>query len=206
MPKPQRRRTQAERRAAGREALVEGAIACLAERGFAATTSQEICRRADCTTGAIQHHFGSKNGLFIAVLNQLLDEFKAAFAGFPSVTDGLEERCERCVAILYGLYTSPRYGAGQSLVLGAQHDPELRGLVSEQRKGSLAFTRREWLAVFADTGLPEATLVGLLEVVVAVLRDVHYNKTVDATDARARLDHNTALVKRMLIAELRHRR
>lgn len=206
MEKTTQRRTQADRRAAGRNALIEGTIACLGELGYAAATSQEIVKRADCTTGAIQHHFGSKNGMFIAVLNQAADEFKTGFADSPAPAGDLEARCDWAIAALYGLYTTPRYRAVQSLILGAQHDAELRDLVARQRRGALAVIRQAWLAAFADTGCPADTLLGLLEIVVAVLRDVHFHHTVDADEARAKLDHNTALVKRMVLTELQRPR
>ena len=197
-----KRRTQADRRAAGRRALVEGTIEALSEMGFAATTSQEIVRRAECTTGAIQHHFGSKNGLYIAVLNQLLDEFVAALDEFPAPTEPLADRCEQTISTLVSLYTSPRYSAAFSLVLGAQHDADLRDLIAEQRRGSLKITRQAWRKVFADTGVPEDKLQSLLEIVVGVLRDFHFNKTVDAEEARAKIETNIALLKRMVLSEL----
>jgi len=200
------RRTQAARPAAGRDAQIEITIECFGQIGYAATTSQEIARRADCTTGAIQHHFGSKNGLFIAVLNQLAEEFRAGFDAWPEPTDSLQERCDRTVATLYGLYTTQRYAAAHSLILGAQHDAELSDLIARQRRGALALTRQAWLKAFTDTGCPQDTLLGLLEIVVAVLRDVHFNKTVGAEEARAKLDYNTAMVKRMVLTELQHRR
>lgn len=131
-----KRRTQAERRAAGRSALIESAIVCLGEKGFGATTIQDIVRRANCTTGAIQHHFGSKNGLYVAVLDELMEEFNAAFQHFPKLDEELERRLDKTLKVLVSLYTSDRYSAIFSLILGAQHDPELRDLVTNQRRGS----------------------------------------------------------------------
>lgn len=182
-----KRRTQAERRAAGRGALIESAIACLGEKGFGATTIQDIVRRADCTTGAIQHHFGSKNGLYVAVLDQLMEEFKAGFARFPKPDEELERRLDKTLKVLVSLYTSDRYSATFSLVLGAQHDPELRDLVAEQRRRSLETTRRVWRETFADTGLTDESLRTLLDIVAAVLRDFHFARTVSLSEAKRQL-------------------
>jgi AcrR family transcriptional regulator len=49
--------------AATRAALVEAALACLAELGPAATTSRAIARRAGANLAAITYHFGSKDAL-----------------------------------------------------------------------------------------------------------------------------------------------
>lgn len=197
------RRTQAERRAAGRTALIESAIACLGEKGFGATTIQDIVRRADCTTGAIQHHFGSKNGLYVAVLDELMEEFKAGFARFPKPEEELERRLEKTLKVLVSLYTSDRYSATFSLVLGAQHDPELRDLVAEQRRGSLETTRRVWRETFADTGLSDEELRTLLDIVAAVLRDFHFARTVGLPEAKRQLSLSLSRTKLFLLQAMR---
>src|SRR5580658_9083495 len=51
-------------------ALVESATACFFENGYAATSLDEVARRARVTKGAIYHHFASKRDLFMAVLEE----------------------------------------------------------------------------------------------------------------------------------------
>jgi AcrR family transcriptional regulator len=55
-------------------ALVESAAACFYEQGYAATSLDEVARRARVTKGAIYHHFASKRDLFMAVLEQKEEE------------------------------------------------------------------------------------------------------------------------------------
>jgi AcrR family transcriptional regulator len=50
------------------DALVESAASCFYENGFAATSLDEVAKRARVTKGAIYHHFASKRDLFMAVL------------------------------------------------------------------------------------------------------------------------------------------
>jgi AcrR family transcriptional regulator len=57
----------AERTAAMRQRLIEAAIACLYELGYAATTFQVVTDRADVSRGAILHHFPTKVDLMVAV-------------------------------------------------------------------------------------------------------------------------------------------
>jgi len=63
-----RRRSQAERTAATRRALVEAGRELFAARGFAGAGQEEIVERAGVTRGALSHHFGTKQGLFHAVV------------------------------------------------------------------------------------------------------------------------------------------
>lgn len=59
------RRAQGEE---SRQRLVEAATALLSERGYAATSVGEICRRAGVVKAALYWHFESKEGLLSAVL------------------------------------------------------------------------------------------------------------------------------------------
>ncbi|HEY7946988.1 MAG TPA: helix-turn-helix domain-containing protein [Acidimicrobiales bacterium] len=66
-----RRRSQAERSATTRQALLEAGRTLFAERGFAGAGQEEIVELAGVTRGALSHHFGTKNGLFRAVLEDV---------------------------------------------------------------------------------------------------------------------------------------
>jgi AcrR family transcriptional regulator len=57
----------AERTAAMRERLIDAAIQCLYELGYAATTTQVVTDRAGVSRGAILHHFPTKVDLMVAV-------------------------------------------------------------------------------------------------------------------------------------------
>jgi AcrR family transcriptional regulator len=65
------RRTQAERRSATRRALLGAGRDLFAERGFAGAGQEDIVERAGVTRGALAHHFGTKLGLFRAVLESI---------------------------------------------------------------------------------------------------------------------------------------
>jgi AcrR family transcriptional regulator len=71
------RRTQAERRAATRRALLEAARSLFAERGYHGAAAEEIVRRAGVTRGALYHHFEDKKDLFRAVVDEIEGEIDA---------------------------------------------------------------------------------------------------------------------------------
>jgi AcrR family transcriptional regulator len=70
-----RRRTQAERSATTRTAILQAARELFGRRGYAATGRDEIAARAGVTRGALYHHFASKAEVFAAVAEALDEEF-----------------------------------------------------------------------------------------------------------------------------------
>ena len=69
-----RPRTQANRLAATRAALLKAARTIFAEQGYAAAATEEIVRRAKVTRGALYHHFEDKRSLFDAVASEVARE------------------------------------------------------------------------------------------------------------------------------------
>jgi AcrR family transcriptional regulator len=78
-----------EHRAATRAALLEAATELFSTRGFAATSIDEIARRARVTKGALYYHFRTKNDVFAAVYSnmaiELSDSVRRASAGADAV-------------------------------------------------------------------------------------------------------------------------
>lgn len=62
-----KRRSQAERSATTREALIDAARTLFAEHGFAGVSTEAIVRAAGVTRGALYHQFTDKLELFAAV-------------------------------------------------------------------------------------------------------------------------------------------
>jgi AcrR family transcriptional regulator len=71
------RRTQADRSATTRAALIKAARELFAEHGFADTSRDQIAQRAGVTRGALYHHFESKAAVAAAVVGELEDELVA---------------------------------------------------------------------------------------------------------------------------------
>jgi len=95
------RRTQAERTATTRQALLDAGRSLFAERGFAGAGQEEIVDRAGVTRGALSHHFGTKQGLFLAVVQDVQGDVagrigRAAAEG----GDPMEQLRRGCLAFL----------------------------------------------------------------------------------------------------------
>jgi AcrR family transcriptional regulator len=92
--RPRRRRTQGERTAQTRAALIAVARRLFGAEGFAAVGAERVAQEAGMTRGALYHHFTDKADLFAAVLDQVEAEIALrvadSVAGFdPADTAGM---------------------------------------------------------------------------------------------------------------------
>lgn len=78
-------RTQEERRAETRGLLLASAADLFAHKGFHATSAEAVAAAADRTTGALYDHFGGKEGLLVALVEQWVEQTVI------DLTDALEE-------------------------------------------------------------------------------------------------------------------
>lgn len=171
-----RRRSQEERSAGTSSALIEAAIACLCELGYARTTTSEIARRATCTTGAMQHHFGSKEELLVAVLRQLSEEFRNRYASFEALAPlPLPERCKLILDGLWDYYNSPRYMPIWEIYVGTRSEPELNALCVRSREKSIAACEQAWTAAFADVKGEHQRLHDIMLLVLTLVRSIGLN-------------------------------
>src|SRR6201988_5364492 len=53
-----------------RALVVDETVRCILEEGFAAASAKHITERAGVTWGVIQYHFGDRDGLLMAVVDQ----------------------------------------------------------------------------------------------------------------------------------------
>lgn len=98
---PRQRRSQAERLATTRAALLGTARALFAERGYDATSIEEILGRTGYSKGAFYHHFADKRELLAAVYEQIEQELTAMLAGVGrGLADPLEAIDLGCQAFL----------------------------------------------------------------------------------------------------------
>jgi TetR/AcrR family transcriptional repressor of nem operon len=66
-----------------RSKLLEAAFTIIRQKGYAATSVDELCARAGVTKGAFFHHFPRKDSLAVAAVNQWTEMSAAFFAAAP---------------------------------------------------------------------------------------------------------------------------
>jgi AcrR family transcriptional regulator len=193
-----RRRTQAERTAETRARIVEAVHACISELGFARATSAEIARRAGVTWGAAQHHFGGKDGIWLAVLEDSFGRFAARLAQVPEDAP-LEERVAQFVRRAWEHFSSPHYRSTFEILL---HASDVLPRDSSWRGRMEAAWARIWNEVFAGERLPRRRAVALQQFTVAALAGLASLRMLESERASAR-EAELALLQGALLKELR---
>ena len=118
-----------DRSRATRQRLLEAAVACLAEHGWAGSTVSVVAERAGVSRGAAQHHFPTREDLFTAAVEYVAEERSTALrALFP---EGAAGDRRAVVSALVDLYTGPLFRAALHLWVAASNEDQLRPRVTE---------------------------------------------------------------------------
>jgi len=123
MPKP--RRTQPQRRAETRARLLAATPPALVERGYAGSTTTEVCRRAGVSQGALFKHFASKGELLAATAERLFANLIDAYRDSMPRLVGVEDRAAAAVQLLWDVFEDARLLAAIELYGAARTDREL---------------------------------------------------------------------------------
>jgi AcrR family transcriptional regulator len=138
------RRTQGERTAQTRAALVAAARRLFGAEGFAEVGAERIARDAGMTRGALYHQFADKADLFAAVLDQVEAE--------------IAQRVANSVAGFDPTDTAGMLRAGADAFLDAGSEPDLQRIVLLDGPSVLGWDRWREICLRHTVGLIAALL------------------------------------------------
>lgn len=123
--KSQQRKPQA-RSAVTRESILDAALECLVERGYARTATADVAERAGVSRGAQLHHFPTRDGLLAATVEHLavrrLAELRRTLDG-PAISG---DEIDAAIDFIWAAYSDATAYAGLELVIAARTDDDLR--------------------------------------------------------------------------------
>ncbi|MDG2535988.1 TetR/AcrR family transcriptional regulator [Sphingomonas sp. HITSZ_GF] len=124
-----KRRTQAERTAETREALLDAAIRLLYRNGYGGTSTEAISEEAGVTRGALQHHFGTRPQLMAEVIGTVYERERLAYAQIAADT-GRGTHLSDWPEMLWEVLSRPSGLAVLEILQASRSDPELAALVA----------------------------------------------------------------------------
>jgi AcrR family transcriptional regulator len=175
------RRTQAERTAATRGALLDATFDSIVELGYGATTTTEVAHRAGVSLGALLHHFPTKSELLTAAVahafDRRLEEFRKTIADLEPGTD----RLDAVLDVLWSMFSGPTFKACLELWVAARTDPELAQAVVGIDREFMAISQEIFSELFpAENGFADPTFQRIgLHMAYALLDGLAFSRLIE---------------------------
>lgn len=160
--------------------MTAAVVESIAEVGYQRTTGSEIARRAGVTWGAVQHHFGDKNGILAAVLEQSFERLATAL-GTPEDSDApLEARVSDFVSRAWSHFRSDDYRTTFEILLNLPAEME-----ASWSQGVLDTWQTIWREYFPESPLTKQETADLMHYAVSVLSGLATTTILGGQAARA---------------------
>lgn len=158
-----------------RQLVIDAAVASIIEDGFYQTSTNAVARKTGMTWGVLQHHFGSREGLLLATLEDGFRRFKEAFAGATIAGDNPAEVLRSYYAVLDDFYGRPEFQAYLQIQLDLLRNPKVSATTAETVRAQ----RAELATLQAE--LLEAVAPGPLGLTIFhALRGFIFSRTIEA--------------------------
>ena len=166
--RPRPRRSHAERSAATRARIVDAVVEVIATDGFAGLTAQAVAQRSGVTWGAVQHHFGDKDQLLRAVLEDSFERFAERLDRVTVAGTTLSARTALFVDLAWEHFRSRHYRATFEILLNHLGREQHAGAGDWRLEMSRAWDR-VWSRIFADARMPRRRSLMLQHFTVSAL-------------------------------------
>jgi AcrR family transcriptional regulator len=193
------RRTQEQRRAATRGALLAATVDVLVDVGHGGLTTAAVARRAQTSEGALFRYFPTRQELLAAaaehVYGGLLADGVARVAAAPG-----PERLDRAVALLWEVFSSQPYAAALELEVAARTNADLRARMEPVVALQAANLRDQARSLFPASATPQGALT--LDLLLEAMHGMAVSEMVapDAAHTGRLLRHLTDLAAASLLA------
>jgi AcrR family transcriptional regulator len=180
--------------------MLDAVVEVIAREGFQGLTAQRVAERSGMTWGAVQHHFGGKDQLLLAVLENSFARFAERLEHAPLDGASLTARAGLFVDRAWDHFRSRHYRATFEILLNYLGRAEHRGAGNWRFEMSRAWDR-VWTRIFAEAKLPRRRSLMLQHFTVSTLSGLAVTLMLQGSDAelpKAELD----ILKSTLVREL----
>jgi AcrR family transcriptional regulator len=172
-----------------RLAILEAAIDCLQEHGFARTTTQLIAKMAGISRGAMLHHYATKQNLIASVIEYIfyrrMENFVAAIGTLSE-----DERVDRNagIEIYWQSLLTREFAAFLELMVAARTDAELREVFLPRARHYEKIERTEVARAFPEWQDNRAAYDLAMDFCVSAMQGLLLHREIwDERDRRVRL-------------------
>ncbi|EGG28704.1 transcriptional regulator, TetR family protein [Aequoribacter fuscus] len=149
---------QARKALATRERILQAVVELINESGFSGATSGQIARRAGITWGAVQHHFGTKDDILLAIIERSQQVYLDQLQSAQLAKGPLSQRIDHFVDAVWEHYRSDLYFAFSEIMRASRMSaigPSLSAFsISEEQEKHIQIMA----SMFADYAIPSQRL------------------------------------------------
>jgi AcrR family transcriptional regulator len=129
---------RARRSADSRALILEAAVGCLVQEGYAGASTLAVQARAGVSRGRLLHHFPSRAELLVAAAQYLatssLAELQQRATALMADQPPGRERVDRAIDLMWATFHEPPFWAAVELWTAARTDPDLRRALQVEEK------------------------------------------------------------------------
>jgi len=164
-----RRLTQDQKTAETRRRLLDAAVLCLIDRGYANTTTSEIAERAGLSRGAQLYHFPGKEELIAGAVEHLFELMFGEMKEKVSRLTNENDRRATAIDLLWEICNGRLATAWLELVVASRTDSYLRESVSAVNDRVALFIDQSFKELFPRPAAAGADYELIPQVVVLIL-------------------------------------
>ena len=141
-----------------RTSILQAAVDCFYELGYARTTTENVAQRANVSRGAMLHHFPARADLIAATVHYLNQQRIEMFAReeFAAQQGAEHTRIEEGIDVYWQQLNTPTFVVFFELRVAARTDPELAAVVAPAMQEFESAWYEAVKDVFPDLALSEA--------------------------------------------------
>lgn len=151
-------------------ALIDSAISCILEFGVAGSPVNLIARRANATGGSVQHHFGTRDGLLLRVVEDFGDHLQAVTQANIASSQSIEERVAEICDASWRIVSSPHYLVVVQILMAAQHNGQLHAQLFDRLKKYESALDVYWVQIFKGSGVARSRITRVRHVAMGTFR------------------------------------
>ena len=198
-----RRRTQAERSSATRQALLEAARGIISEHGYSGTTTSMTAERAGVSRGAQLHHYATKQDLLLSAIDYIHARVESDVEEISQRIDGgADEDVRRFICELWNrVFAEENFNPNIELVTAARTNPQLNERLQKRWRRLAETYDRVWQETLERSGHSSPQAPALLQLTLNFLRGMAMQRVAMGNDPeffRRQLDQWTNIVKLVL--------
>lgn len=173
-----------------RERVLDAAVRCILEEGFYRASSNRIAASAGVSWGVIQHHFGTREGLLLAVFERSSTRLGEILTGASVTGSDVGERLDSLADVIWSHYRQPDFLASVQILLNLSRDPRTAErtvqVLERLDRTAAAGWRRLVGEVFVDAEAPQDLAASLFDIMRGLAIGEVVSDAIPSSSARAR--------------------